>query len=159
MTKNTNQISDTMKNETVVPLKYGFQIAISLIAYFLIVRLFNSHENPWLRLFNGVIMAHGIFLAIRSYKRRDTDGFTYFEGFKIGVKTGFLTTFVFVAFMGLYMFHVDPTFVDVVMADWKSEYDNGAGILIFVLLIEGITSTLVLTLTFMQLFKKSWNVK
>lgn len=148
-----------MKNETIVPLKYGFQVAISLIAYFLIVRLFGLHENPWLRLFNGVIMAHGLFLAIRSYKRRDLDGFTYFEGFKIGVKTGFLTTFVFVLFMALYMFHIDPAFADSVMVDWKSEYDNGAGILVIVLLIEGITSTLVLTLMFMQLFKKSWNMQ
>lgn len=148
-----------MKNETIVPLKYGLQVAISLIAYFLIVRLFGLHENPWLRLFNGLIMAHGIFMAIRSYKRRDFDGFTYFEGFKIGVKTGFLTTFVFVLFMALYMFHIDPGFADIVMADWKSEYDNGAGILVIVLLIEGITSTLVLTLMFMQLFKKSWNVQ
>jgi len=60
--------------------------------------------------------------------------------------------------MGIYMFHINPDFVDVIMSAWKSDYENGAGILMFVLLVEGFASTLVLTLAFMQLFKKTWNI-
>ncbi|PJB12976.1 MAG: DUF4199 domain-containing protein [Flavobacteriales bacterium CG_4_9_14_3_um_filter_40_17] len=147
-----------MKKETTVPLKYGFNIAITLIAYFLIVKLFGLHENPWLRLFNGVIMSYGLYSSIKAYKIRDVQGFTYFEGFKIGIKSGFLATMLFTLFMGIYMFHVNPGFVDVIMSEWKSDYQNGAGILMFVLLVEGFASTLVLTLAFMQLFKKTWNI-
>jgi hypothetical protein len=147
-----------MKKETTVPLKYGFNIAITLIAYFLIVKLFGLHENPWMRLFNGAIMAYGLYSSIKAYKIRDVEGFTYFEGFKIGIKAGFLATILFTLFMGIYMFHINPDFVDVIMSEWKSDYENGAGILMFVLLVEGFASTLVLTLAFMQLFKKTWNI-
>ena len=47
-----------------VALRYGLFVTIALIAYFLVLRLFGLHENPWLRLFNGLAMAAGIYYSI-----------------------------------------------------------------------------------------------
>ena len=140
-----------------VALRYGIFITIALIAYFLVLRLFGLHENPWLRLFNGIAMAFGIFYAIKYYKLKTRDAFTYVDGFKTGLISGFIGTMLFTAFMAIYMFHLDPDFTQKLLGEWFNNYDAGAGILVFIILIEGLSSSVILTLTFMQIFKKSNN--
>ncbi|MCK8480316.1 DUF4199 family protein [Psychroserpens algicola] len=141
-----------------VALKYGLFIAISLIAYFLILRLFNLHENPWLRLLNGVAMCAGIYYAIKYYKLISGTNFSYINGMKTALITGFIATVIFTAFMSIYMFHLDPAFTEKILGEWFENYGTGAGILVFIILIEGLASTVVLSLAFMQLFKKSYNI-
>ena len=141
-----------------VALKYGLFIAISLIAYFLILRLVDLHENPWLRLFNGVAMCAGIYFAIKYYKLRSGGSFSYINGIKTALITGFIATSLFTAFMSIYMFHIDPAFTEKILGEWFESYGTGAGILVFIILIEGLASTVVLSLAFMQLFKKSYNI-
>ena len=141
-----------------VALKYSIYVTAALIAYFLIVKLVDLHENPWLRIFNGVIMASGIYYAIKYFKLKLGDNFTYVDGFKTGLLTGFLATIMFTAFMTIYMFHLDTAFTEKILEDWFENYDNGRGVLVAVLIIEGFASAVVLTLTFMQLFKKSHNI-
>ncbi len=72
--------------------------------------------------------------------------------------TGFVATLSFVLFMRIYMFHIDPRFPEKVMENWIVNYNQGPGILLFVLTIEGLASSMVLTLIFMQKFKPSWNM-
>lgn len=146
-------------NPNKLHIRYGLIIAIVLIAYFLIVKLFGLHENPWLRLLNGAIMAYGIYAVIRYRRLLDGKEFDYFKGFRTGIYTGFLATLIFVGFMALYMFHLDPSFPETIMTSWIRDYNQGPGILVFVLLVEGFASTVVLTLAFMQKFKPSWNTK
>ncbi|MCX7551052.1 DUF4199 domain-containing protein [Xanthomarina sp. F2636L] len=147
-----------MNTSAKISIKYGFITAILLIAYFLILKLMGMHNNPWLRLFNGLIMALGIYTVIKQYKLISGNEFTYINGFKTGLITGFLATFVFALFMGIYMFHLDVEFMNNLLKDWFQNDGYGGGILIFIILIEGLSSTTVLTLTFMQIFKNSKNV-
>lgn len=141
-----------------VAVKYGLFVSSGLIAYFLILKLFGLHENPWLRLFNGVIMAAGIYFAIKYYKMMTGNSFTYVDGFKTGLITGFLATAIFTIVMGVYVFHLDTEFARTILRDWFDDTDQGAGILVIIILIEGLASTAVLTLTCMQIFKKSQSV-
>ncbi|MEO6348162.1 MAG: DUF4199 domain-containing protein [Aquaticitalea sp.] len=141
-----------------VAVKYGLFVSSALIAYFLILKLFGMHTNPWLRLFNGVIMAAGIYFAIKYYKMMTGNSFTYVDGFKTGLLTGFLATLIFTMVMGVYIFHLDTEFAHTILKDWFENSSQGPSILIIIILIEGLASTVVLTLTFMQLFKKSQNV-
>ena len=140
-----------------VHIRYGLVIALILIAYFLLSKQFGWHENPWLRLLNGAIVAYGIYASIRFRRLIDRDGFNYYEGFKTGIYTGFIATLTFVFFMAVYMFHIDTTFPEKILDRWMDNYYQGPGILLFILAIEGFASTVVLTLTFMQKFKPSWN--
>ncbi|MFP2995657.1 DUF4199 domain-containing protein [Spongiivirga sp. MCCC 1A20706] len=147
-----------MLKEAGSSVRYALFIFAGLVAYFLILRLVGLHENPWLRLFNGVIVSFGIYSSIRFYKADQDEDFSYGGGFKTGLLTGFIATVLFVVFMAIYMYHIDPAFVDALLDYWKSSYAQGPGILIAILIIEGFASSVVLTLAFMQLFKKSRNI-
>ena len=137
-------------------VKYGLLIGVALIAYFLLIRLIGLHDNHWLRVLNGVIVAYGIYAVIKKKKSIEKDGFEYFSGFGTGILTGAIATFVFVVFMGGYLFHIDPLFAELLMG-----YLAGAGgpeILLLILAIEGVSSSVILSLTFMQKFKVSRNI-
>jgi len=140
-----------------VHVRYGLIVAIVLIAYFLIVKEFGLHENPWLRLLNGVIVAYGIYASIRFRSLIENEKFDYLKGCITGLFTGLIGTFVFVFFMAIYMFHINTAFAETILNNWMHDYHQGPGILIFILAIEGMASTVVLTLAFMQKFKPSWN--
>lgn len=141
-----------------VALKYGLFVSATLIAYFLILRLFDLHNMPWLRMVNGLFMAAGIYFAIKYYKFKYTSEFTYVDGFKTGLLTGFIATGVFMVFMAVYIFHIDTGFAPSILKTWFNDTEQSAGILIVVVLIEGLASTAILTLTCMQIFKKSQHI-
>lgn len=139
--------------------KYGIFTAAGLIVYFLAVKLVGLHENPWLRILNGLIMAAGIYLAIKKEKEDRGKSFDYYAGARTGIYTGFLATIIFTIFMAVYMFHLDSGFAENIMDNWVRDYYQGAEILLFVISVEGFASTVVLTLAFMQKFKPSQNIR
>ncbi|RNL81865.1 DUF4199 domain-containing protein [Sinomicrobium pectinilyticum] len=141
-----------------IHLRYGIVTAIVLIAYFLIVKLFDLHENIWLRLLNGVIVGYGIYASIRFKRLVQREKFDYYAGATTGIFTGFIATLIFVGFMSIYMFHLDPAFPETIMNTWIESYNQGPGILLFIIAVEGFASSVVLTLAFMQKFKPSWNL-
>jgi hypothetical protein len=147
-----------MNSSASVAIKYGIITTLGLIVYFLIIKLLDLHTNPWFRLLNGVVMAYGIFAAIKRYKLVSGTTFNYINGFKVAIITGFLATFVFALFMGIYMFHIDTAFMNTLLQDWFQDMNYGGGILIFVIIIEGLASTAILALTYMQIFKNSTKV-
>lgn len=147
-----------MNTSAKVSIKYGLIITISLIIYFLILKIIGLHNNPWFRMFNGPIVAFGIYMAIKNHKLISGNTFSYINGFKTGLLTGFLATFLFAIFMAIYMFHLDVEFKNMLLKDWFQDDNYGGGILIFIILIEGMSSTAILTLAFMQIFKNSKNL-
>lgn len=147
-----------MNRSLSVALKYGFFIAACLIAYFLILKMFDLHDKPWLRMANGLFMAAGIYLAIKHYKFKYKASFTYVDGFKTGLLTGFIATGSFIVFMAIYIFHLDKEFAQSILETWFDNTERGGGMLIIIILIEGLASTAVLTLACMQIFKKSQHI-
>lgn len=144
-----------MNKSFLVALKYGLFVTATLIAFFLFLKLFNLHENHWLRLFNGLIMAAGIYFSIKYYKLTVANKFTYVDGFKTGLITGFISTILFTIFMAIYMFHLDMEFTQKILSKTFADYGLTTGVLVFVIFIEGLATTVVLTLAFMQYFKNS----
>lgn len=138
-------------------VKYGLLIAATLIAYFLIIRLIGLHDNHWLRVVNGVIVAYGIYAVIKKKKSLEGDNFEYFSGFGVGILTGVIATLTFVAFMGVYLFHIEPTFAERLLSHIAGSF-GGPEILLLILGIEGVSSSVILSLTFMQKFKVSRNI-
>ncbi|WP_089665771.1 DUF4199 domain-containing protein [Gramella sp. MAR_2010_147] len=142
-----------------IPVKYGVAIAAGLIAYFLILSLFGAHVNPIYSLFNGVIMAYGMFEAIKHYRLHKGNKFKFQKGFMAGLLTGFNATIIFTIFFGLYATEFNPGFLDDLITVWIKDYNTNIGIVLFVVAVMGFATSLVLTLAYMQLFKKSWNTK
>ncbi|PVW17397.1 DUF4199 domain-containing protein [Marixanthomonas spongiae] len=136
--------------------RYGVLIAVVLIVYFLLLKLFGLHEYPVLSAANGVIYGAGILLAIKKYKA-DAGKFDYAKGFEVGFRCGAIATVIFTVFMALYIFELDTEFAQNILDSWNLNFNKGTLILIISIVIMGISTSLVLTLAFMQLLKDSWN--
>ena len=135
---------------------YGISIAVVLIAYFLLLKLVGLHQYPAFSIFNGIIYGVGLYMATKAYRFKTTD-WKYEKGFEIGLFTGGIATIIFTIFMAIYMYQVDGVFAANILESWSLDYDLGASMLLVSILIMGFATTLVLTLAFMQLNKKSWN--
>lgn len=136
-----------------LPIRFAFALTTSLIAYFLVLSLFGLHTNPFFSLFNGVITGFAIYEAIR-YRRIETGSdYNYTTGFSAGLVTGFLASILFTIFMSVYATEVNPNFLNELVSDFASHYDVGIATFSFIVLLMGLATTVVLTLSFMQLFK------
>ena len=142
-----------------LPIRFGVATSGSLIAYFLILSLFDLHTNVFYSLFNGVITAFGIYEAIKYFKIRSGPAFNYGKGFMAGIVTGFIATLIFTLFFAFYATEVNLDFLGKLSKVWFKDYHTSAGIVFFTVAIMGFATTLVLTLSFMQLFKASGNLK
>ena len=142
----------------VLPVRYGVAISGSLIAYFLILSLFNLHTNPAFSLFNGVITGFGIFEVIRHYKLEQGNNFSYTNGFSAGLIAGFVATIIFTIFFLFYATEINDSFLSNLLEVFKGDYNVHIGLVSFVVAIMGFATTVVLTLTCMQYFKISRNI-
>jgi hypothetical protein len=142
-----------------LPIRFGIATSGCLIAYFLILALFGLHTNVFYSLFNGVITGFGIYEAIKFYRDRDRDGFNYGKGFTAGMVTGFVATLIFTAFFALYSTEINTGFLAELSTVFFKDFQNFEGIVFFTVAIMGFATTLVLTLSFMQLFKSSNNLR
>ena len=147
-----------MKNTT-IPIRFGIGTSGSLIAYFLTLAALGLHTNGYYSLFNGVLTGFGIYEAIKYYRFKNPETFTYAKGFITGVVTGFTTTFIFTLFFALYATELNTTFLKELLAAGFKNYSTSEGAIFFIVAIMGLTTTVVLTLTFMQLFKVSNNLR
>ena len=139
-------------------LKYGVSIAVIMIAYFWILKLVGLHHYPVFSAMNGVFIGAGIFYAMRDFKRK-SEVFEYSAGFKFGLLTGGIATIVFSMFMAIYIFQIDTVWAHSILDSWGLNYNKGGLALIMSLFIMGFATTFILTLSFMQLLKESWNQK
>jgi hypothetical protein len=137
---------------------YGIGTAVVLVMYFLLTKLLGLHQYPVLSAANGAIIGAGIFFAIKDYKASHKK-FKYQDGFQLGLFTGGLATVLFAVFMAFYIFQLDQQFANSILDSWNLNFNKGSLILIISLVIMGFATTFVLTLSFMQLLKDSWNQK
>ncbi|WP_420603840.1 DUF4199 domain-containing protein [Flagellimonas sp.] len=147
-----------MKNLS-LPIRFGIVTSAILIAYFLILSLMGKHTNVFYSLFNGIITGFGIYETIKYSKLRLGKDFSYSKGFMAGITTGFVATLLFTIFFAFYSTELDAEFLNELSEVWAKDYRNFEGIVFFTVAIMGFATTLVLTLSFMQLFKTSNNPK
>ncbi|MFS4454655.1 DUF4199 domain-containing protein [Maribacter sp. 2304DJ31-5] len=145
-----------MKNY-VLPIRFGIAISGCLIAYFLILSLLGLHTNIFYSLFNGVITGFGIYEAIKFYKIKKGNDFNYGNGFVAGLIAGGVATLIFTIFFAFYATEFNTRFLEELSTKWANEYRSFEAIVFLVVAVMGFTTTLVLTLSFMQLFKTSLN--
>ncbi len=142
-----------------LPIRFGIAISGCLIAYFLILSLLGLHTNVFYSLFNGVITGFGIYEAIKYYQIGNPKNFGYGTGFIAGLVAGSVGTLLFTLFFAFYATELNTSFLRELSSAYAKDYQNFEGIVFFTVAIMGFTTTLVLTLSFMQLFKASNNLK
>ena len=146
-----------MKNLS-LPIRFGLVTSAVLIAYFLILALFNKHTNPAFSFFNAVITAFGIYEVIRLKKLEDPDNFSYGEGFKTGIITGFIATLIFTVFFLFYATEINASFLPELLQIINGGFNADIGMVTFVVLVMGLATSVVCVLSVMQLFKNSRNI-
>ncbi len=142
-----------------LPIRFGIATSGCLIAFFLILSLFDLHTNIFYSLFNGLITGFGIYEAIKFFRLKNPEGFGYGGGFMAGMVTGFVATLLFTLFFAFYSTEVNTAFLKELSQVWFKDYGSFEAIVFFTVAIMGFATTLVLTLSFMQLFKASNNMK
>ena len=145
--------------EYALPIRFGIATSGCLIAYFLILSLFDLHTNVFYSLFNGVITAFGIYEAIKYFKTKNPESFNYSSGFIAGMVTGGVATSIFTLFFALYSTEPNGAFLQELSTAFFKDFENFEEIVFVTVAIMGFATTMVLTLSFMQLFKTSNNLK
>lgn len=140
-----------------VPLIYGIYIGIALIAYFLLLAIFELHKNPAYSVFNLVITGGGIFFAIKKYRDKKVGKFKYQKGFLAGLTAGIIATVIFTAFFAVYASELNPDFSRELITMWETDWFVNIGLLVFTVALMGFATSLVMALTIMQLYKPTWN--
>ena len=146
-----------MKNFA-LPIRFGIVLGALLISFFLVLSLFGLHTHPAYSLGNSIIVGFGIYETIRYYKLEQSNAFSYSGGFTVGIVAGFLATLMFTVFFLLYTTEINNDFLLNLLSVFKGDYNVSVGLVTFVVAIMGFATTVVLTLTCMQLFKKSRNI-
>ena len=142
-----------------LPIRFGIATSGCLIAYFLILSLLGLHTNVFFSVFNGVITAFRIYETIKFFRVRNAEGFTYGKGFVAGMVAGGVATFIFTLFFAFYATELNMAFLAELSSAYAKDYAHFEGIVFVTVGIMGIATTVVLTLSFMQLFKASNNLK
>ncbi len=145
-----------MKNFT-LPIRFGLATSVALIAYFLVLSVFDLHTNIFFSLFNGFITGFGIYEAIKFRRLELEEEFNYVKGFSTGIVTGFIASLIFTAFFAFYSTEINTGFLVQLSEQWFTNF-NFEGIVFFTVAIMGFATSIVLTLSFMQLFKASNNL-
>ncbi|KJD35257.1 membrane protein [Tamlana sedimentorum] len=147
-----------MKNLS-LSLRFGLVTSAILIAYFLVLAMVDKHTNPAFSFFNAFITACGIYETIRFKKLEEHATFTYGEGFKTGLITGFIATAIFTVFFLVYSTEINSSFLPELFKNIHGDaFNTSVGMVTFIVAVMGFATTLVSTFTVMQLFKKSKNL-
>ncbi len=141
-----------------LPVRIGIATSACLIVYFLILSLLNLHTNIFFSLFNAIITGAGIYMAIKLFREQQKDGFNYGKGFVAGIVAGGVATCVFTLFFAVYSTELNPRFLEQLSAVWFKKYQSFQTLIFFFVAVMGLATTIVLTLSFMQLFKASNNL-
>lgn len=146
-------------NNYALPIRFGVAASGCLIAYFLILSLLGLHVNVFYSLFNTIITGFAIYEAIKYFKLKKGEAFTYATGFIAGLVTGGVATLIFTLFFAIYSTELQPGYLEELSTRWANTYRSFEAIVFLAVAIMGFTTSLVLTLSFMQLFKSSNNTK
>ncbi|WP_298531250.1 DUF4199 domain-containing protein [uncultured Algibacter sp.] len=141
-----------------LPIRFGLVTGAVLIAYFLVLAMVNKHINPAFSFVNAIITGLGVYEAVRLSKLENPSGFSYGEGFKTGIITGFIATLVFTAFFLFYTTEVNLEFLPQLLQTIKGGFNADVGMVTFVVAIMGIATSVVSALTVMQFFKNTRNI-
>ncbi len=146
----------TMKGNPIekTSIKYGIYTAVTLIVFFLFMKLIGLVEVYELRVLNVIFLFTGVYLAIKHY-RHTADKPAYLSGLGVGIFTSAVALILFSFFVIIYLAAIDPELMLSLKADeYFGQYLNPyiAGAAIF---LEGTLSGLLMSFILMQYYKRS----
>ncbi|MEE9362538.1 MAG: DUF4199 domain-containing protein [Cellulophaga sp.] len=144
-----------MMKKLKTPIKYGIGTSGSLIAYFLALVALGLHTNGYYSFFNIILTGFGIYEVIKCVRKQNPENFTYWKGIYAGAATGFVATLIFSLFFAMYATLLNRKFLSDFLSAGFENYSNSETIVFLTVALLGAVSTVVLTLVFMQFFRKN----
>lgn len=137
-----------------IGLKIGLLTCMALVAYFLLMKLFNLHMVLELRLFNFVILTGGICLGIYKLKHELREGEYYLQGLAQGFLIAVVAVTCFASFFVLYLLFFDHELLEHIRNAFSPNltYINIMSVFI-ALIMEGFASGAIISFCVMQYFK------
>jgi len=140
-----------------IGIKYGVFTAVGLMLYFLLMNLLGFSHIIEFRFLNAVILAIGIVMAIRAFKKVKGGDIRYLQGLGTGYLTALVATAIFSVFMLVFIKAFDDSLMEVLAAKnlFGESVSTTPGLVIFmVLMIEGMISGFMIGFIAMQYFKR-----
>ena len=143
--------------------KIGIQIGLvtflALVVYFMVMKWVGLSHILELRFFNFVILAIGISYGINKFKHDSHESDFYLKGWGQGIFIAVVAIALFATFMSLYISYFDEALLQRIK-ETTAVGANATGFhLFFAILMEGMASAAVITLTAMQYFKSVGRAK
>lgn len=152
------ETKSSIMKKIILPIRFGLVTSAILIAYFLVLAMFDKQTNPVYSFLNAGITTYGVYEAIKLYKLERGSLFNYTNGFLTGLITGITATVVFTIFFLVYSTEVNLDFLPELSESLNGGFDINNGLITFIVAIMGLVTTVVATLTVMQIFKNSGNI-
>jgi hypothetical protein len=127
-----------------IPQSYGVRIAIGLILYFLVMHLLGFSHRVELRLVNLLVLVTGVYLALKKFKATHESHLNYFRALVTGVATAAIGSFIFAAFLFVYMSVDDSLMQSIIENEPMGRYLNPY-MAAFIVALEGVFSGLLVT--------------
>lgn len=131
-------------NPNRIPETYGIGIAVTLIVYFFFMKLFGLAHHVELRLFNLLILAIGVYFALRKFRQTHDDRLNYFRALITGVATAAVGSLIFAFFLFTYM-SADNSLMESVKQNEPMGHYLNAYMAAFIVALEGVFSGLLVT--------------
>lgn len=136
----------------------GVITSLTLIAYFMLMKVLGLAHILELRFFNFVIIAIALFISIRKYKERLHEREFYLKGLGEGMMVTATTTVIFGVFMGFYLAYMDRALLETIKTTASvGEYLDPL-MIVFSIFLEGMASGAVITFAIMQYLKTNGTV-
>jgi hypothetical protein len=127
-----------------IPQSYGVRIAIGLIVYFVVMHLAGYSHHVELRLLNLLILVTGVYLALKKFRETHEYHLHYFRALVTGVSTAAIGSFIFAAFLFIYMTADESLMQSIRENEPMGRYMNPY-IASFIVALEGVFSGLLVT--------------
>jgi hypothetical protein len=133
-------------------VKYGIYTSLGLIIYFLLMKLFGLLHILELRFLNFFILAVGVLVTVRNYKKVHGT-VEYLEGFGTGFLTSLVAGALFSFFVYLYLSVLDQNFMEYLRLNAPMGSHLSPISAAFTILIEATASGAVQTLLCLQYYR------
>ncbi len=130
--------------------RYGLLIALGLIIFFFVMRIFGLLYIVELRAFNLIIVVFGILGALRTMMKRLPERFTYFQGMGTGILTGLIGSVVFAIFVFVYVSFLDAGLMQSITENEPMGRFMNPYIVSVIIAVEGIASSLLVAFILMN---------
>lgn len=132
----------------------GLITSISLMVFFLTMKLFNLHEILLFRYFNFIFLLSGMLIVFNQFnKKTKGKGIDYLTGISLGVRFSLAAVVPFAIFMGIFL-TLDEGFMTFIKKTAEFGSYLNPVIAAGAICIEGIGAGVITTFMMMQYFKE-----